>query len=376
MTFTFVHTADWQIGKPFGALPPEKVALLKDARLTAISRIAEIARREGAGHVLVAGDVYESRDVPDRDLTQSLERMRRERDLTWHLLPGNHDPAQPGGVWERLSRKGVPANVRFHLAPTPVAIAPNVALLPAPLTARSSASDPTAWMEDIATPEAYRIGIAHGSVQGFGGDGEAAVPISPMRAQSARLDYLALGDWHGLTRISPRVWYSGTPEPDRYPDNEPGFVLVVRLQAPGADPVVTRHATAQYTWTRRTFELTSQASLDRLEQDLLAECPSPERVLLALTLNGSPSLGVWSEAEVRLGGLAERLFHLEVDSSRLEVLAEAMDLDELGTGDLRRAAELLSAMAKDAAHPQQACASLALRKLHRMKRALENGDRA
>ena len=42
-------------------------------------------------------------------------RLRRHTDLEWHLIPGNHDPACPGGVWERVLRDGLPANVRIHL---------------------------------------------------------------------------------------------------------------------------------------------------------------------------------------------------------------------------------------------------------------------
>ena len=44
VTFTFVHTADWQIGKTFGAFPEEKASVLRHARLDAIDRIAEAAR--------------------------------------------------------------------------------------------------------------------------------------------------------------------------------------------------------------------------------------------------------------------------------------------------------------------------------------------
>ena len=62
-----------------------------------------------------------------------------------------------------------------------------------------------------------RIGVAHGGIKEFlervAGDGERvhnAIPAD--RASRARLDYLALGDWHGRLRIDERTWYSGTPE--------------------------------------------------------------------------------------------------------------------------------------------------------------------
>ena len=97
------------------------------------------------------------------------------------------------------------------------------------------------WMDGVPSPAgALRIGLAHGSVQGFGSAGEANVPIDPARVKSAGLSYLALGDWHGTTRISDRAWYSGTPEPDGFRDNDPGNALIVRVDDAAAPNGRTR----------------------------------------------------------------------------------------------------------------------------------------
>ena len=56
MTFRFIHTADWQIGKPFDSLGAEVAPLLREARLAAIDRLAALARDEQIAHVLVAGE--------------------------------------------------------------------------------------------------------------------------------------------------------------------------------------------------------------------------------------------------------------------------------------------------------------------------------
>src|SRR5690606_17386208 len=378
MRFTFVHTADWQIGKPFAGFPADKVPLLREARLDAIGRIASLARSAGAQHILVAGDVYDSPDLPDRDLRQSIERLRREEDLVWHLLPGNHDPAQPGGIWERLIRLGVPKNVRLHLEPRVEMIADGVALLPAPLTMRSATADPTAWMDTSATPGAQiRIGLAHGSIQGFGGeDGEAAVPVAPDRARLAGLDYLALGDWHGVTQVSDRVWYSGTPEPDRFPDNEPGFALVVRIGGQNGKVEVERHPTAHYAWRKRSLAVTGSETLASIERDIATDVALPERLLLKLTLKGAVSLSTWSDVTAWLKTLEQRLFHLSVDNQALQVVPEAVELDEFGTGDLRRVAELLSAAARDEASGKAEVASLALRKLYGLWQEAREGARS
>jgi len=43
MTFTFIHTADWQLGKPFANFPSDLAGELAAARFSAIGRIAAIA---------------------------------------------------------------------------------------------------------------------------------------------------------------------------------------------------------------------------------------------------------------------------------------------------------------------------------------------
>ena len=189
---------------------------LAAARFASIAKIADIARAQGAAHVLVAGDVFDSETLPKLTVRKALERLATEASITWLLLPGNHDPARLGGIWDRIQRLGVPANVVPLLTPEPYAVSQDAVILPAPLTSKNPGSDPTAWMDSCATPAGVaRIGLAHGSIQGFGSDGESAVLIARDRAVTANLTYLALGDWHGLKRISDSTWYSGPPEPDR-----------------------------------------------------------------------------------------------------------------------------------------------------------------
>lgn len=230
MSFTFIHTADWQLGRPFKAFDERIAGLLDAARFEAIDRIAAIARGRNAEHVLVAGDVFDAPGLEAKILRKALERLRKHEAVRWHLLPGNHDHVRPGGLWARLAEIGLPGNVAVHDTAKPSEIAPAVTLLPAPLGARAMSADPTAWMDSCATPAGHlRIGLAHGSIRDFGTAEQSAVRIDPARARRAGLAYLALGDWHGKLRIDDRTWYSGTPEPDRFPDNEPGHVLVVRL---------------------------------------------------------------------------------------------------------------------------------------------------
>lgn len=320
MAFTFVHTADWQIGKAFGRFPVEVAARLRAARLAAIDRIADVASAAGAEDVLVAGDVIDSELIDDAGLRQPLSRMAHHRLLRWHLLPGNHDPARRGGVWERMARLGLPPNVRPCLEPAVMLIAPHVALLPAPLFAKEMRTDPTQWMEGARTAGGViRIGLAHGSVQGFGSLGEAAVPIAPGRRAGAALDYLALGDWHGTRNIAPGVWYSGTPEPDSFLDNEAGQALVVSIAGAGAPPQVRPVATGACRWLERRVVLDRLADIEPVLAEVAGLGPAQAGLVLSLVIEGSIGAGEAAGLDERLAQLAGGLLVLDGDRGRLRV---------------------------------------------------------
>ena len=347
MSFTFIHTADWQIGKSFGRFAPDVAAQLRAARLDAIDRIAEAGNGAGARHVLVAGDVIDSELIDDAGLRQPLARMAAYPLTAWHLLPGNHDPARAGGVWQRMSALGLPANVDMHLTPEVSEIAAGVALLPSPLAAKATHTDPTIWMDHAATPEgAIRVGMAHGSVQGFGSLGEAAVPLEPRRRASARLDYLALGDWHGMKEVATGVWYSGTPEPDGFTDNAPGHALVVNIEGHGAPPEVTPVCTGQHRWLDRRVVLSRLADLDSIEADIKALGAARRHLVLALTLEGAVSSRDAAELDRRLEGIAAMVLAVPTDRRALRTTIEESDVASLGDPVLARVAVRLRAGAE------------------------------
>jgi DNA repair exonuclease SbcCD nuclease subunit len=365
MSFTFLHTADWQLGRAFKAFDPRIAPLLEEARFDAIDRLAEAARQAGAADVLVAGDAFDAPGLPSPVLIKALERLKKHRDVRWHLLPGNHDHYRPSGLWQRLSAQGLPGNVALHLEPKAAEIAPGVVLLPAPLNARAETADPTLWMDAAATAQgALRIGLAHGSIKDFGSDGESAIRIDAGRARRAGLAYLALGDWHGKLRVDARTWYSGTPEPDRYPENEPGFALAVRIEGPSAEPRVEPVPVARYTWVREAAAVASFADVAAIEQRLAARGIDFDRLVLRLVLTGSLPLAAHRDLDTWRERMAARVASLEWLAGDVGVAAGAGDIAALAvSGEVARAATLLREIAADPADARAQVATGALARL-------------
>lgn len=364
-----IHTSDWQIGKVFRTFDREVEAVLQSERVEAISRIGGAAVENGAAAVVVAGDVWDQAHVSDRTLSLPLERMRLFPGVEWHLVPGNHDPHTPGGPWARLLERGLPGNVRIHVEPVPVPVGDgNEAwLLPAPLTRRHVLGDPTEAMDGMETPPGLlRIGLAHGSIRDFDSDGTGTRNrIATDRAATSRLDYLALGDWHGQIRIDDRTWYSGTPECDRFGRDDVGRALLVEMSRPGDTPTVRSIETGRFRWVSVERTIHGAADLDGLEAALRRVDESLHRVVLDLTVTGTLSLAARSDFDLRVrSGVAAAFAACRIDDSGLTVEPTAEDLDAIDhAGFVRAAADRLRELAGGPAGSLRDTAALALREL-------------
>jgi len=315
----------------------------------------------------VAGDVFETDAVSDDTLGRMVEAMRSFSG-PWVLLPGNHDAALAEGVWQRLRRRQLPTNILLALAAEPLLLADDrLAVLPAPLTRRHEVRDLTEAFDSMETPPGvFRVGLAHGSVENrLPEAAEAYNPISDRRAELARLDYLALGDWHGTLEIAPRSWYAGTPEPDRFKANDPGNCLIVTLHAPGAEPEVERVPVGHYRWLQLGFTLRQEEDLAALEAALATLGEPLAQKVVELTLQGALSLTLRHRLNALLGHWSPRLHVLKVNDQALHPEATAADLDQIdSSGFLQEAIAQLRQMQDDPHHPDRPHAAAALQRLY------------
>lgn len=368
----FLHTADWQIGRQYGQFETDDAAMLAEARFDVVGRIAQLATERGVDAVLVAGDVFDTQGVSDRTIRRLFAAMAGYAG-PWVMIAGNHDAALADSVWSRAMQLGcIPANVHVPLRICVVDLpAINLAVLAAPLTQRHTYDDVTQAFDTLDTPAGrVRVGLAHGSVSGGLPDTiDATNPIAPDRATRARLDYLALGDWHGCLSIDAHTWYAGTPEQDRFRGNEPGYVLDVRIDAPGAAPVVERVATGKYRWSAwdETISLPSDAHAlaERLAQTRAED-------VLRLDVQGHANMETLDTLQRAVDLAAAQARALLPDLSGLRLEPDLADLAELGaSGYVADVAAQLQAMQGEG--EQAAVASEALRLLLRFQRDSASG---
>jgi DNA repair exonuclease SbcCD nuclease subunit len=383
MSAKFLHTADWQLGKPFQRVSDEiKRGRLQNERIACLRRIGEAARDSKASFVLVAGDLFDSPSPLKSTVSQACEAIGAIK-IPVLAIPGNHDHGGPGSLWEQpffvSEREKLAPNLRVLLEAKPVVLE-NAVVFPTPLLRRHESTDPTAWIRTAFDSPEFpadlpRIVLAHGSVQGFEStqdDEDEGIRglnrIDLGRLPAHEIDYIALGDWHGTKQISAKAWYSGTPEIDRFPrgsDNDPGNILLVEATRHQALRVETKHI-GQFRWNEFAHRFSEDAGFEAFDtalQNRIGEWSQDS--LLKLSLSGSLGIETSRRLEELVDSLEARLLRVKLDNQvaiaptdeEIQALANRPD-DPL----IRSVAEkLITALVPG---EQGDIARLALRELH------------
>ena len=383
MSVTFLHTADWQLGKPYEYVEDsEKRTLLQQERFDVIGRMAALVSEHRAEFVVVAGDLFDTSTASKATVSRACGLIGA-LGVPVYVIPGNHDHGGAGSIWEqdffRREQQELAPNLNVLREQAPVELE-NAVLFPCPLMRRHESIDTTAWLRAAAAlglgPDGkVRIILAHGSVIEFGsgaggGEGHDAVNILNLSAlPEAEFDYIGLGDWHGCKKVGSKAWYSGTPELDRFikgEGNRPGHVLVVSA-ARGHAPEVLEVRTNRVGWHEAPFHFTGDADLGAFEarmRELLGTRTNQD--VLRLELSGQLGMGGGAALEKILESLRARVLHFAVKGGTTLAPTEA-ELESLAcrAGDplIARVANQLAARIK-AGGPDAEVSRIALCELH------------
>jgi len=315
----FIHAADLHLGLRITRFEESACNRIGEARFAAIEQLRAKAAEHQVQFVLIAGDVFDDHSV-SKTIAERAFTLFEGKAMTCpvYIIPGNHDPLTPGGVWDRdpWTREQPTKHTHLLREPIPVAVpSVPVTLFPCPLRHRNSIDDPTAWIEKHPRTDgdrSIRIGLAHGSLN--------IMPNLPeddhliRRDASARygLDYLALGHWHKPLLLpssdgAERTAYSGTHEPMRFPGSGTGFstgwssysadgdaerfqdegrgtALLVNIDEAGAPPRIETIEVGRLRWSAEQQDVTSRPLGELISE--YAQRENPERILLRLNLSG------------------------------------------------------------------------------------------
>jgi len=217
--FTFIHSGDVHLDAPFAGISAKDDRVretLVRATYEAFDKVATIAIENRVEFVLLAGDVYNSRDKSVRAQFRFRSVMERlgNAGIQVYLVNGNHDPADGFSAGLKM-----PENVRYFACDKVERIEHRdgegrlLCALYGQGYRTSSVTENLArgFARDGADETA--IGVLHANVGGQA-DYEPYAPCSLDDLRSARMDYWALGHIHKPFDLAenPRIRYCGSPQ--------------------------------------------------------------------------------------------------------------------------------------------------------------------
>ena len=345
----FLHTADWQMGMEAKSAG-EKARDVRNARYESAKAIVKLAKEQRVDFVLLAGDTFEHESVGPGVITRTVEILNTFAPLPVYVLPGNHDPLRPGGIWQQPAWKAVGPHVHVCGEQKEIVLPPGGVLFPCPLKQKQSRVDPTEWIPARAPgDERIRIGLAHGGLTIL--PNSPNFPIAQDRPTRSGLDYLALGDWHGH-RKDGRAVYSGTHEQTAIDEVDPGNVLVVKIAQHGTEPQIEKIRVGCLLWRKIAKDVQSVDDANALRRDVEA-LGSPAQLLLRLDVHvhtADPDVATALETTRQI--LSQTIFRLDWEEHISTEVSEG--LAELPEGNLRRVDAILAEV-QQGRIPEQPC---------------------
>ena len=195
----FIHAADLHLDSPFRGIGDAAPALknrLQSATLAALRRVVDHTIQSSADFLIVAGDIYDSKDRSLRALVSFRREMERlaERNVPVFIVHGNHDPLNGWGSGFQLPPNVITFGGRTDTEPY-LRRGREAAEITGVSYTRERVTDNLASSFRPSGAAPYSIAVLHANVGRQSGHADYA-PAAVGDLTSAGFNYWALGHVH------------------------------------------------------------------------------------------------------------------------------------------------------------------------------------
>jgi DNA repair exonuclease SbcCD nuclease subunit len=308
-----LHTADIHLGAKFSGLGDKGASQREQLRATFKSVVAA-AISERVNIVLIAGDLFDSNQQPQRNIDLVIEQFNllASNNIPVCLVPGTHDALDSSSIYRKVDFEGkCPGLTIFTDADMSYKEYPNLDLTVygKPNLSNRSSTSPLKGLK-VSTSSKFHIAMAHGSLYIPEKIAEDDHVFRLEEVQASGMDYLALGHWHRVYRCpgDRPAWYCGPPEwvPGQ---TGKGGVLLVALTDSGEVKVEAKMLGLR-DYDETEIDMSEIRELAALKARL--SVGANQNLIRRVTLKGLRAAELIvnpEELETELGG---RFFHLSV----------------------------------------------------------------
>jgi len=306
-----LHTADIHLGAKFLGLGSNGDSQREQLRTT-FRNIIAAAIDEGVNIVLIAGDLFNTNQQPQRNIDLVIEQfsLLRSSNIPVCLIPGTHDSYDSSSIYKKVDFEGKCSNLKvFTDENISFQEYPNLDLTVygKPNLSTRSYTSPLIGLRR-STPSKFHVAMAHGSFYIPEKTSEDDHVFRIEEIKESGMDYLALGHWHGMKSCSekPPAWYSGPPEwiPGQ---TAKGGVLLVNLSGAGGVEVVPKMLGLR-DYDEIEIDMSAMQNLTTLKARI--SDGANQNLIRKVTFKGLRDAGLIVNPEELENDLGEKFFHL------------------------------------------------------------------
>ena len=235
----FLHTADVHLGTLRRADIPYEAKLARYKGT--LQFIFVTAQRQKVDYIIIAGDIFEHKDVKPRVRDLLLQAMLHYNDIPVIMIPGNHDELEEGYTSLRfltlLQQKGKLSHLHFtEIAPKVVEF-DDVWFVMTPYTGDDKGYGRHVKSLVNTIPKSSNkpiVVVGHEMVVGVDDDSGWHARHGVKLPKLKRVTYWAMGDIHKQQSLSglPNAWYPGSPAQHKFSEAPNKGVLIVDTDDP------------------------------------------------------------------------------------------------------------------------------------------------
>ncbi|MCD7727032.1 MAG: metallophosphoesterase [Ruminococcus sp.] len=326
------QTGDNHIGLKYAG--HEQAETLVAARINAFEGMVSTANKEGCNLFVITGDLFEkTSDISEKDI-KTLLGMLSDFNGTVVVLPGNHDYYQKESeLWQnfnKIARDMDNILLLTEYRPYPLNVGEDkVVLYPALCTSLHSepGKNNLDWIknENIVPDDTYRIGIAHGAVDGETIDNEGAYfRMTRSELESIPLDAWLIGHTHvpfpsDLTdefSACDKILNAGTHVQTNVNNNTEGLCFIVEIDENKRVRAKKFHS-GSIRFYRRSISLTANNMSEDLKREL---ADIDDNSVVDITLSGAVSIEEYDNRISIIENALSRFIEKTYDESSLSKL--------------------------------------------------------
>lgn len=334
MSIKIFHTSDNHLGMKFAKYPDDIRDKLIDARLGSIRKMVEFANQNAADLFVVAGDLFNSLNIPEKLVKAALDELNRFTGVVL-VLPGNHDYYSGNEkLWknfiDHMSDEVILLN---EFKPYDLSeYGHNAVVYPAHCDSKHSKSNNIAWISTQKPDEnRINIGIAHGAFEGITLDLEGNYfYMSRAELTSIPMDVWLIGHTHvpypaDGKPSEDRIYNAGTHEPDgmNYRYEGSGFLIEIDENK---NINSSRYISGEYRFEDISLKIDSIEDLD----SLISMYSNEENAnkLLRVKISGMLDRDFYEIKNVKYDKLKSYLAYLDVADDELKIRLTKEDIGD------------------------------------------------